>query len=53
MPSLPKPNESGSQKRAQRYGVGVSRSHDAVIRVCDKPGSDFETHEHAADFKES
>jgi hypothetical protein len=29
-----------------------SRSHDAVIRVCDEVGNVIETHEHAGDFKE-
>jgi hypothetical protein len=29
-----------------------SRSHDAVIRVCDASGNVIETHEHAGDFKE-
>jgi hypothetical protein len=28
------------------------RSHDAVIRVCDKAGNLIETREHAGDFKE-
>jgi hypothetical protein len=29
-----------------------SRSHDAVIRVCDQSGNVIETHEHKGDFKE-
>jgi hypothetical protein len=29
-----------------------SRSHDAVIRVCDAAGNMIETHEHAGDFRE-
>jgi hypothetical protein len=29
-----------------------SRSHDAVIRVCDDGGNVIETHEHKGDFKE-
>ena len=29
-----------------------SRSHDALIRVCDETGDLIETHEHAGDFKE-
>ena len=39
MPSLLKPNESGSQKRA-------------VIRVYDEAGNVIDTHEHAGDFKQ-
>jgi len=37
-----------------RPNVGrvYSRSHDAVIRVCDEAGNVIETHEHAGDFKE-
>jgi hypothetical protein len=30
----------------------VSRSHNAVIRVCDEAGNVIETHEHKGDFKE-
>jgi len=29
-----------------------SRSHDAVIRVCDEAGNVIETHEHTGQFKE-
>jgi hypothetical protein len=29
-----------------------SRSHDAVIRVCDDEGNVIETHEHKGEFKE-
>jgi len=29
-----------------------SRSHDAVIRVCDEAGNVIEMHEHKGDFKE-
>jgi hypothetical protein len=29
-----------------------SRSHDAVIRVCDEAGNVIETREHAGEFKE-
>ena len=34
------------------YAKFFSRSHDAVIRVCDAAGNVIETHEHAGDFKE-
>ena len=34
------------------YAQFYSRSHDAVIRVCDDVGNVIETHEHAGDFKE-
>jgi hypothetical protein len=34
------------------YAKFYSRSHDAVIRVCDQAGNVIETHEHAGDFKE-
>jgi len=34
------------------YSTFYSRSHCAVIRVCDDAGNVVETHEHAGDFKE-
>src|SRR5215468_4322694 len=34
------------------YAMRSSRSHDAVIRVCDDAGNVIETHEHKGDFKE-
>jgi hypothetical protein len=34
------------------YAKFRSRSHDAVIRVCDEAGNVIETHEHAGEFKE-
>jgi hypothetical protein len=34
------------------YAKSFSRSHDAVIRVYDRAGNVFETHEHKGDFKE-
>jgi hypothetical protein len=34
------------------YAIHRSRSHKAVIRVCDSAGNVIETHEHAGDFKE-
>jgi hypothetical protein len=34
------------------YAEHCSRSHDAVIRVCDAAGNVIETHEHKGDFKE-
>ena len=36
-----------------RMGIrAYSRSHDAVIRVCDSTGNVIETHEHKGDFRE-
>ena len=32
------------------YAKHCSRSHRAVIRVCDKAGDVIETHEHKGDF---
>jgi hypothetical protein len=39
---------------SQLYGEpdAISRSHDAVIRVCDEAGNVIATHEHAGDFRE-
>ena len=37
---------------ASDYVKFRSRSHDAVIRVCDEAGNVIETLEHAGDFKE-
>jgi hypothetical protein len=34
------------------YAMHFSRSHDAVIRVCDAAGKLIETREHKGDFKE-
>jgi hypothetical protein len=34
------------------YAKFRSRSHDAVIRVCDAAGNVIETHQHAGYFKE-
>jgi hypothetical protein len=39
-------------ENAISYAKFYSRSHDAVIRVCDSEGNVMETHEHAGDFKE-
>ena len=33
------------------YAMHSSRSHDAVIRVCDAAGNVIDTHEHAGDFQ--
>jgi hypothetical protein len=33
------------------YAKFFSRSHDAVIRVCDEAGNVIETHEQAGEFK--
>ena|SRR5438128_2221257 len=35
------------------YAKFFSRSHYAVIRVCDEAGNVIQTHEHAGDFKEN
>jgi len=34
------------------YAKFYSRSHEAVIRVCDEAGNVIETHEHKGEFKE-
>ena len=34
------------------YAKFYSRSHDAVIRVCDAVGNVIETREHAGDFRD-
>jgi hypothetical protein len=34
------------------YAKFYSRSHHAVIRVCDAAGNVIQTHEHAGEFKE-
>jgi hypothetical protein len=34
------------------YAKFFSRSHDAVIRVCDDAGNVIDTHEHVGDFKD-
>jgi hypothetical protein len=34
------------------YAMHSSRSHDAVIHVCDAAGNVIETHKHKGDFKE-
>jgi hypothetical protein len=34
------------------YALHYSRSHDAVIRVCDAAGNVIETHEHTGAFRE-
>ena len=34
------------------YAMNSSRSHDAVIHVCDKAGNVIETHEHKGEFKD-
>jgi hypothetical protein len=34
------------------YAKHRSRSHDAVIRVCDQTGNVIETHEHKGEFKD-
>jgi hypothetical protein len=34
------------------YAMHSSRSHDAVIRVCDADGNVIETHDYAGRFKE-
>jgi hypothetical protein len=44
--------EPNAVSNAIGYAKFFSRSHDAVIRVCDEAGNVIETHEHAGDFKE-
>jgi hypothetical protein len=39
-------------RRHQQHNRLHSRSHDAVIRVCDSAGNVIETHEHNGDFRE-
>jgi hypothetical protein len=42
--------EPNAVENAIGYAKHRSRSHDAVIRVCDEAGKVIETHEHAGDF---
>ena len=44
--------EPNAISNAIGYAQHYSRSHDAVIRVCDEAGNVIETHEHKGDFKE-
>ena len=44
--------EPDAISNAINYARFYSRSHDAVIRVCDEAGNVLETHEHAGDFKD-
>jgi hypothetical protein len=44
--------EPNATSNAIGYAKFCSRSHDAVIRVCDETGNVIETHEHAGDFKD-
>jgi hypothetical protein len=44
--------EPSAVSNAIDYAKIRSRSHDAVIRVCDEAGNVIETHEHVGDFKE-
>ena len=43
----------GEADDAIDYAKHRSRSHDAVIRVCDESGSVIDTHEQTGEFKES
>ena len=43
--------EPNAASNAVGYAMHRSRSHDAVLRVCDAIGSVIETHEHKGDFK--
>jgi hypothetical protein len=43
--------EPDAISNAVGYAKFFSRSHDAVIRVCDEAGNVIETHEHAGDLK--
>jgi hypothetical protein len=44
--------EPDAVSNAIAYAKFYSRSHDAVIRVCDDAGNVIHTHEHAGDFKD-
>ena len=44
--------EPNAISNAIGYARFFSRSHDAVIRICDGAGNVIETHEQAGDFKE-
>ena len=44
--------EPNAISNAIDYAKFYSRSHYAVIRVCDAAGNVIETHEHAGEFKE-
>ena len=44
--------EPNATANAIGYAMHRSRSHDAVIRVCDAAGNVIETLEHAGEFKE-
>ena len=43
--------EPNAISNAVGYAKFFSRSHDAVIRVCDEAGNVIETHEQAGEFK--
>jgi hypothetical protein len=43
--------KSDAIANAISYAKFYSRSHDAVIRVCDEMGNVIETREHAGEFK--
>ena len=45
--------EPDAISNAVGYAKFFSRSHDAVIRVCDEAGNAIETHEEAGEFKAS
>jgi hypothetical protein len=44
--------EPNAISNAIDYAKFYSRSHDAVIRVCNEAGNVIETHEHAGNFNE-
>ena len=44
--------EPNAVANAIGYARHRSRSHDAVIRVCDEAGNIIELHEHEGEFKE-
>jgi hypothetical protein len=44
--------EPNAVSNAVDYTKFRSRSHDAVVRVCDEAGNLIETHEHKGEFKE-
>jgi len=44
--------EPDATANAISYAKFYSRSHDAVIRICDEAGNVIETHEQAGEFRE-
>ena len=48
--ALPFGAEPDAVTNAIGYAKFFSRSHDAVIRVCDEAGNVIQAHEHTGDF---